>query len=116
MRVTPAEPGAATTGAEESALSATVKARARRQADALAELPLRRPGSGWCSTGPSRYATVRYTRPRTDQRCCANRLTPTAKLDPDQSFHSLRHTDGSLCLAAGIRLIDIAELMGDRNV
>lgn len=45
-----------------------------------------------------------------------NRLTPTAKLSPDQSFHSLRHTYASLCLAAGIRPIDIAELMGHRDV
>ncbi|WP_244918308.1 tyrosine-type recombinase/integrase [Mycobacterium xenopi] len=46
----------------------------------------------------------------------ANRLTPTVKLSPDQSFHSLRHTYASLCLAAGIRPIDIAELMGHRDV
>lgn len=46
----------------------------------------------------------------------ANRLTPTAKLDPNQSFHSLRHTYANLCLAAGIRPIDIAELMGRRVV
>lgn len=46
----------------------------------------------------------------------ANRLSPTAKLSPDQSFHSLRHTSASLCLAAGIRPIDIAELMGQRDV
>jgi len=43
-------------------------------------------------------------------------LTPTAKLSVDQSFHSLRHTYASLCLAAGIRPIDIAELMGHRDV
>jgi hypothetical protein len=45
----------------------------------------------------------------------ANRLTPTAKVDSDQSFHSLRHTYATLCLAAGIRPIDIAELMGHRD-
>ena len=37
-------------------------------------------------------------------------------MDPDQSFHSLRHTYASLCVAAGIRPIDIAELMGHRDV
>ena len=42
----------------------------------------------------------------------ANRLTPSAKLSPSQSFHSLRHTYASLCVAAGIKPIDIAELMG----
>jgi integrase len=46
----------------------------------------------------------------------ANRLTPTAKLPPTQSFHSLRHTYASLCVAAGIKPIDIAELMGHRDV
>jgi integrase len=46
----------------------------------------------------------------------ANRLTPTAKRSPDQSFHSLRHTCASLRLAAGIRPIAIAELMGHRDV
>jgi integrase len=46
----------------------------------------------------------------------ANRITPTAKLSPGQSFHSLRHTYASLCVAAGIRPIDIAELMGHRDV
>jgi integrase len=46
----------------------------------------------------------------------AHRLAPTAKVDPDQSFHSLRHTYASLCLAAGIRPIDIAALLGHRDV
>ena len=46
----------------------------------------------------------------------ANRLTPTAQLSPSQSFHSLRHTYASLCVAAGIKPIDIAELMGHRDV
>lgn len=46
----------------------------------------------------------------------ANKLTPTAKLSAHQSFHSLRHTYATLCLAAGIRPIDIAELMGHRDV
>ena len=46
----------------------------------------------------------------------ANRLSLTAKLNPDQSFHSLRHTYASLCVAAGIRPIDIADLMGHRDV
>ena len=46
----------------------------------------------------------------------ANGLSPTAKLSPSQSFHSLRHTYASLCVAAGIEPIDIAELMGHRDV
>jgi hypothetical protein len=40
---------------------------------------------------------------------------PGGEVDPDQSFHSLRHTYASLCLAAGIRPIDIAALMGPRD-
>jgi integrase len=36
--------------------------------------------------------------------------------NPDQLFHSLRHKYASLCLAAGIRSIDIAALMGHRDV
>jgi hypothetical protein len=40
----------------------------------------------------------------------------TTKLSPDQSFHSLCLTYASLYLAAGIRPIDIAELMGHRDV
>ena len=31
-------------------------------------------------------------------------------------FHGLRHTYASLCVAAGVRPIDIAELMGHRDV
>jgi integrase len=46
----------------------------------------------------------------------ANRLTPTAKLSPAQSFHALRHTYASLCVASGIRPIDIAGLIGHRDV
>jgi hypothetical protein len=37
-------------------------------------------------------------------------------VSPDQSFHSLRHTYASLCIAAGIRPIEIAALMGYRDV
>src|SRR5262249_48266738 len=42
----------------------------------------------------------------------ANRLTPSAKLSPDQSFHSLRHTYASLCVAAGIPASDMSRFMG----
>lgn len=46
----------------------------------------------------------------------ANRLTPTAKLSPGQSFHSLRHTYASLCVAAGIPPFDISRFMGHSKV
>jgi hypothetical protein len=117
VRATPAAPGAATTAVEEAAASASAKARARRQADALAELSVedaeKRLVLDWMQ--PLRHATF-YKAVYRPAVLRANRLTPTAKVDPEQSFHSLRHTYASLCLAAGIRPIDIAELMGHRDV
>lgn len=117
VRGTPAAPGAATTAVEEASQKATAKARARRQADALALLTVedaeKRLVLDWSQ--PLRHASF-YKAVYRPAVLRANRLTPTAKLSPDQSFHSLRHTYASLCLAAGIRPIDIAELMGHRDV
>lgn len=102
---------------EEAAPNATAKVRARRQADALAGLTVedaeKRLVLDW--TQPLRHATF-YKSVYRPAVLRANRLTPTAKVDTEQSFHSLRHTYASLCLAAGIRPIDIAELMGHRDV
>ncbi len=112
VRATPADTGAATTGVEEGATSTTAKAPARRQAEALAELTVEdaeeRLVLDW--NQPLRHATF-YKAVYRPAVLRANRLAPTAKLSPDQSFHSLRHTYASLCLAAGIRPIDIAELI-----
>ncbi|BCO38052.1 site-specific integrase [Mycobacterium heckeshornense] len=117
VRATPANTGAVTTGVEAAPPSTTAKARARRQAEALAELSVedaeKRLVLDW--TSPLRHATF-YKAVYRPAVLRANRLTPTAKLDPAQLFHSLRHTYASLCLAAGIRPIDIAELMGHRDV
>lgn len=117
VRADTAAPGAATTGVKEAAPSATAKDRARRQADALAELTVedaeKRLVLDW--TKPLRHATF-YKAVYRPAVLRANRLAPTAKVDPGQSFHSLRHTYASLCLAAAIRPIDIAELMGHRDV
>ncbi|MDC8971485.1 tyrosine-type recombinase/integrase [Mycobacterium marinum] len=117
VRADTAAPRATATGVEETAPSATAKDRARRQADALALLTVddaeKRLVLDW--TTPLRHATF-YKAVYRPAVLRANRLTPTAKLDPNQSFHSLRHTYASLCLAAGIRPIDIAELMGHRDV
>lgn len=117
VRADTVAPGAATTGVEEAPPSATAKGRARRQADALAELTVedaeKRLVLDW--TQPLRHATF-YKAVYRPAVLRANRLNPTAKVDPEQSFHSLRHTYASLCLAAGIRPIDIAELMGHRDV
>ncbi|TAM64202.1 MAG: hypothetical protein EPN51_24985 [Mycobacterium sp.] len=116
-RATPANIGAATTGVEDAPPSTTAKARARRQAEALAELTVedaeKRLVLDW--TQPLRHATF-YKAVYRPAVLRANGLTPTAKLSPDQSFHCLRHSYASLCLAAGIRPIDIAELMGHRDV
>jgi integrase len=101
----------------EDAPPSNAKVRARRQADALADLTVeeaeKRLVLDW--TTPLRHATF-YKAVYRPAVLRAHRLTPTAKLSPTQSFHSLRHTYASLCLAAGIRPIDIAELMGHRDV
>jgi integrase len=116
-RVTPAAPGAATTGVEDAPPRITAKARARRQADALSELLVedaeKRLVLDW--TSPLRHATF-YKAVHRPAVLRTNRLTPGANLAPGQSFHSLRHSYASLCLAADIRPIDIAELMGHRDV
>lgn len=110
-------PRKATMGGEEVPPKATAKARARRQADALADLTVAEAEArlvlDWAT--PLRHATF-YKAVYRPAVLRANRLTPTAKLDAEPSFHSLRHTYASLCLAAGIRPIDIAELMGHRDV
>lgn len=117
VRADAAAPGAATTGVKEAAPSATAKDRARRRADALAELTVedaeKRLVLDW--TTPLRHATF-YKSVYRPAVLRANRLAPAAKVDLDQSFHSLSHTYASLCLAAGIRPIDIAALMGHRDV
>jgi integrase len=116
-RADTADTGAANGGATAGTPSAAAKARARRQATALAELTVaeneERLVLDW--TQPLRHATL-YKAIYRPAVLRANRLTPTAKLSPAQSFHSLRHTYASLCLAAGIRPIDIAALMGHRDV
>jgi integrase len=113
VRTDTAAPGAATTAVKDAA----ARDRARRQADALAALGVedaeKRLVLDW--TTLLRHATF-YKSVYRPAVLRAIRLTPTAKVDPDQSFHSLRHTYASLCLAAGIRPIDIAELMGHRDV
>ena len=116
VRTDAADTGAATTGVEDAPPSTIAKDRARRQTDALAELTVedaeKRLVLDW--TTPLRHATF-YKAIYRPAVLRANRLRPTAKLSPAQSFHSLRHTYASLCLAAGIRPIDIAELMGHRT-
>lgn len=117
VRAETADTGAANVGAAAATPSAGAKARARRQANSLAELTVteaeKRLLLDW--TQPLRHATF-YKAIYRPAVLRANRLTSTGKLSPEQSFHSMRHTYASLCLAAGIRPIDIAALMGHRDV
>lgn len=46
----------------------------------------------------------------------ANRLFPSARLDVGLVFHSLRHTYVSLCVAAGIKPLDISRFAGHSKV
>jgi integrase len=110
----PIHGGAATTGPNTPA---SAKARARRQADALAELTAAEAEARFVLdwTQPLRHPTF-YKSVYRPAVLRANRVTPTVTISPDQSFHSLRHTYASLCVAAGIRPIDIAALMGHRDV
>jgi integrase len=112
--VPPVHAGAATTA---TGAPAPAKARARRQADALADLTVTEAESrlalDWSQ--PLRHPTF-YKAVYRPAVLRTNRFTPTAKIAPEQSFHSLRHTYASLCVAAGIRPIDIAALMGHRDV
>lgn len=117
VRADAAEPVGANAGVEAGTRTTSAKARARRQAEALAELSVadaeKRLVLDW--TAPLRHGAW-YKAIYRPAVLRANRMTTTAKLNPEQSFHSLRHTYASLCLAAGIRPIDIAELMGHRDV
>jgi integrase len=46
----------------------------------------------------------------------ANRLAGETVLPPDLTFHSLRHTYASLCVAAGIPPLEISRFMGHAKV
>jgi integrase len=93
------------------------RAVARRQAAALAELNVadaaERLVLDW--TLPLRHATF-YKAIYRPAVLRANKMKPTAKLSPTQSFHSLRHTYASLCAAAGITALEIARFMGHAKV
>lgn len=110
-----ADGGAATR--DGSAATPTAKAKARRQADTLAALPVAEAEArlvlDW--TAPLRHPTF-YKAVYRPAVLRANRLVSAAGLSPVQSFHSLRHTYASLCVAAGIPPVAIAELMGHRDV
>ena len=92
VRATPAAAGAATTGVEGARREPPRRpARDGRQTP-WRNSPWRTRRSGWCSTGPSRCATRRSTRPSTGQRCCgptgdADRQAATAPVVPRAPPH-----------------------------
>ncbi|MGB7871796.1 MAG: tyrosine-type recombinase/integrase [Mycobacterium sp.] len=115
--VTTADGGAAKEGASAVRPSATARARARRQATALAHLSVadaeKRLMLDW--TAPLRYPTF-YKAVYRPAVLRATRITPTAALPAELKFHSLRHTYASLRVAAGIEPRKLSGRMGHANV
>ncbi|GAA11013.1 tyrosine-type recombinase/integrase [Gordonia alkanivorans] len=95
----------------------TARAKAGRQADALAALDVQdaelRLALDWTELvrHPTFYKAV--FRPAVLR---ANRLAGHALLPADLKFHALRHTYASLCVAAGIAPLEIARFMGHAKV
>lgn len=116
-RALPDAPGSATTGVDEAAPNATAKDRARRQADALAQLSVadaeKRMVLDW--TQPLRHATF-YKAVFRPAVLRANRTAGNVVLPAGLRFHSLRHTYASLCAAVPtISVRQVAEWMGHAN-
>lgn len=117
VRAEPADTGAATTGVKDAPPRASAKARARRQAEALAELAVAdaeaRLVLDW--TVPLRHATF-YKAIYRPAVLRANREARAPLLPPELKFHALRHTYASLCVAAGIKPDKLSGRMGHANV
>ena len=108
VRLTAPPPSTATAPAAPS------QERAKRQAVALAALNVEqaeaRLALDWAS--PMRHATFvkAVYRPAVLR---ANRMDPAAKIPPAVSWHALRHTYASLCVATGvIPMFEISRFMG----
>lgn len=117
VRATPGAAGAATTGVKAAAPSATAKDRARRQAEALAEVAVedaeKRLVLDW--TQPLRHASF-YKSVFRPAVLRANRTAGNVVLPAGLRFHSLRHTYASLCAAVpAISVRQVAEWMGHAN-
>ncbi len=117
VRADAAEPVAAKPGAQPPTPSADAKARARRQAERLAELPVGEAEArlllDWTTPlrHPSFYKAV--FRPSVLR---ANRETGDMVLPAGLRFHSLRHTYASLCASVPtISVRQVAEWMGHAN-
>ena len=97
--------------------SASAKARARRQADALAELAVdeaeKRLVLDW--DAPLRHPTF-YKAVYRPAVLRANREAGATVLPPELKFHALRHTYASLCVAAGIKPAKLSGRMGHAKV
>jgi integrase len=94
----------------------TNKAKALRQASALARLSVQeaeaRLDLDW--NQPLQHTNL-YKAVFRPAVLRANRIFPTAALPPGLRFHSLRHTYASLCGEAGIPVRDVALFMGHGN-
>jgi integrase len=98
------------------------RAKARRQASALANLSTAEAGErlvlDW--TIPNRHATFYKAvfRPAVlrARRLAAARQDETAAIPPQLKFHALRHTYASLCIAAGRPPLEVARFMGHAKV
>lgn len=94
----------------------TNKAKAQRQASALADLSVdeaeTRLTLDWSQ--PLRHGNF-YKAVYRPSVLRANRMFPTAALPPGFRFHSLRHTYASLCGESGIPVRKVAEYMGHAN-
>ncbi|MGC5257121.1 tyrosine-type recombinase/integrase [Gordonia sp. DT218] len=105
------------TGIKRADEPEAAKAKAGRQADALAALDVSdaeaRLALDW--TEPVRHQTF-YKAVFRPAVLRANRLAGQATLPADLKFHSLRHTYASLCVAAGIQPLEIARFMGHSKV
>jgi integrase len=124
MTLAPAKPTGvrATDAVASDDRAGKAKATARRQATTLAELAVTEAEArlvlDWAT--PLRHPTF-YKAVYRPAVLRANRVATasgdgTAALPADLKFHTLRHTSASLCINAGIKPIDIAAMMGHRNV
>jgi integrase len=101
------------TGVRAPAIEPGSRAKAHRQASALANLSVAEAGArlvlDW--DAPLRHANF-YKAVYRPAVLRANRLTSSAALPTGLKFHALRHTYASLCIAAGRPALEVARFMG----
>ena len=84
-------------------------------ATALAASPWTKPLPGWNWTGLPRWLTRRSIRRYSGPLFCG-RTEDSEILPPNLTFHALRHTYASLCVAAGIPPLQLSRFMGHAKV